>query len=106
MFIAFLLNVATVQAADPKKKKGDNKETVKAEKQMQKLSDTEIQALVARINEIKQMDVKALPAKQKRELRREVRNIKDNLKQNAEGFSIYIGGGAVLIIIILLILLL
>lgn len=101
---AFLLNVATLQAADPKKKKGDNKESVQVKKEQQKLSDEEVQAMVARIDEIDKMDKKALTAKERRDLRREVRDIKDKVNQNADG--IYIGGGALLVVIILLILLL
>lgn len=101
---AFLLNVTSLQAAEPKKKKSDNKENVQIGEEQNKLSEAEIQVYVARVDEIKNMDKKDLTAQQRRELRKEVREIKDIVKQNAEG--IYIGGGALLVVIILLILLL
>lgn len=76
------------------------------EKQQAKLSDAEVQVLLARLDEIKSMDLKSLTVKEKKDLRKEVRDIRDKLSMNSDGFSIYIGGGALIVIIILLILLL
>lgn len=103
---ALIFTTTIVHAAPPTAIKSDKKETPKVEKKQQKLSETDVKQMVARIEEIKKMDIKSLPAKERKELRREVRTIRDNLNQNADGFSIYIGGGALLVIIILLILLL
>lgn len=102
---AFMVNVSSVLAADPKNDKNDSKKPVKVEKQS-KLSEAEVQVLLARIDEIKSMDFKSLSVKEKKDLRREIRDIRDQLSMNSDGFNIYIGGGALIVIIILLILLL
>ena len=60
--------------------------------------------LIERLDEIKEMDRSSLNYSQKKELRKEVRSIKSELKQRGDG--IYISVGAALIIIILLIILL
>lgn len=61
-------------------------------------------ALNARLIEIKDMDKAGLSALQKKELRKEVRAIKSELKALNSG--VYLSVGAILIIILLLILLL
>ena len=60
--------------------------------------------LISRLDEIKAMDKSSLTSPEKRALRKEVREIKSELKRNSGG--IYISVGALLIVIILLILLL
>jgi Na+-transporting methylmalonyl-CoA/oxaloacetate decarboxylase gamma subunit len=101
---AFMLNISALEASEPKKKKSADKEKVQDANEQQKLSDEEVQKMVARIDEINSMDKKALTPKERRALRKEVRDIKDMVNKNAEG--IYIGGGALLVVIVLLILLL
>lgn len=64
----------------------------------------EAEALLSRLNEIKAMDKSNLSSSEKKQLRKEVREIKSNLKNNNNG--IYLSVGAVIIIILLLILLL
>ena len=61
-------------------------------------------ALVLRLNEIKAMDKSQLSVTEKKELRREVKGIRGQLKDSGDG--IYISVGAVIIILLLLILLL
>ncbi len=100
---ALMISFSTLQAADPVKVKKDKKESVKVNKE-QKLSETEIQVLVTRIEEINNMDKSTLTAREKRDLRKEVRDIKDKVNKNAEG--IYIGGGVLLVVIIVLLVLL
>ncbi len=100
---AFMLNVTMLQASEPKNKKA-KQETVQTKKEAKKLSEAEIQQLTARVNEINQMDKKALTPKERRDLRKEVRGINDKINKSADG--IYIGGGALLVVIILLLLLL
>lgn len=66
-----------------------------------KLTDQEVQVMVNRINEIRQLDEKKLSKEEKRALRKEVKGIKNKL----DGGYIYISGTALLIIILLLLLL-
>ncbi len=60
------------------------------------------QQLLNRLNEISEMDISAMSRTEKKELRKEVRAIKKDLKQLDGG--IYISVGALIIIILLLIL--
>lgn len=62
-----------------------------------------IDAMVNRLNEIKDMDKSGLSSAERKELRKEVRGIKDSV--NSSG-GVYISVGAIIIIILLLILLL
>jgi hypothetical protein len=59
-------------------------------------------AIIARLNEIKAMDMSTLSAAEKKELRKEVRQ--DRIRIRSHGY-IYIGGGTLILIIILIILL-
>ncbi|MFW5756729.1 MAG: hypothetical protein ACOCWK_09005 [Tangfeifania sp.] len=81
---------------------------------------TEIENMVTRVLEIREMDMDELNREEKKELREEVRSIKKELKaysksdseaiadaaaQAADRGGIYISGGALIVIILLLILL-
>ena len=69
-----------------------------------KPSETEeVQAMIDRLNEIKAMDLSTLTPVQKKELRKEVRTLKQEIKAVS---GIYLSIGALVIIILLLILLL
>jgi biopolymer transport protein ExbD len=61
-------------------------------------------ALLMRLDEIKAMDISVLKPSEKRELRKEVRSIKQQLKQM--GGYVYLSVGAVVLIVLLLIILL
>ena len=61
-------------------------------------------ALIARLYEIKAMDLKELKSTEKKALRKEVRAIKSDLK--AVGGGIYLSVGAIIIILLILLLLL
>ena len=63
----------------------------------------EAKALLLRLDEIKAMDKDNLKASEKKELRKEVRSIKRELKDISGG--VYISAGALIVILILLILL-
>lgn len=105
MFVAaFTVSISSLQAADPKSKKKDKKESVQIKKEQQKLSDEEVQKLIARVEEIDKMDKSTLTAKERRDLRKELRDIKDKVNQNYDG--VYIGGGVLLVVIIVLLILL
>ena len=64
----------------------------------------EAKALELRLNEINAMDKSKLKSDEKKNLRKEVRSIKHNLK--AIGGGVYLSGAAVILIVILLIVLL
>ena len=65
--------------------------------------DKEAKVLLARLNEIDNMDKSDLKISEKKELRKEVRSIKHKLKELGGG--IYISAGAAIIILLLLLLL-
>ncbi len=60
-------------------------------------------AMIARLEEIKAMDKSELSASEKKDLRKEVKTIKSDLKRGGGG--VYLSVGAIIIIILLLILL-
>jgi hypothetical protein len=63
-----------------------------------------VNAMLARLNEIKAMDKSTLSRSEKRELRKEVQSTKEALRRDGyNGF--YISGAAVIIIILLILLL-
>ena len=64
----------------------------------------EADALTARLDEIKAMDMSAMTSIEKKQLRKEVRAIKSDLRQIGGG--VYISVGALILIILLLVILL
>jgi len=74
--------------------------TMKAEN---KLSEAELKVLTTRVEAIRSMDKSEMSSLEKRELRKELRGIKENVRRS-DGV-IYIGGSTLLLIIILIILL-
>lgn len=64
----------------------------------------EVQAMYDRLEEIKKMDKSEMTRAEKKELRKEVRSIKAELRSTGNG--VYLSIGAIIIIILLLILLL
>jgi hypothetical protein len=63
-----------------------------------------VNTMLSRLNEIQLMDIKSMNSSQKKELRKEVRAIKSDLRKANEG--VYLSVGAIIIIILLVILLL
>ncbi|MFZ4398903.1 MAG: hypothetical protein ACOYO1_02625 [Bacteroidales bacterium] len=67
----------------------------------------DVKILLLRIKEIKEMDKSDLKPSEKKELRKELREIKTELKVNeSRGGGVYLSAGAIIIIILLLIILL
>jgi len=64
----------------------------------------EAKTLLLRLDEIKAMDKSKMNASEKKELRKEVKEIKANLR--AIGTGVYLSGAAIIIIVILLVVLL
>ena len=69
------------------------------------VESAEVRVLTARLTEIKEMDLSNMKSSEKKALRKEVRSIKKELKEQASG-GVYLSVGAILIIVLLLILLL
>jgi hypothetical protein len=67
-----------------------------------KLSAEEVTRLTKRVEEIRSMDKSELTVTEKRELRKEVKGIKENVRKNGE--VIYISGGTLLLIILIIVL--
>lgn len=68
-----------------------------------KLSEAEINRLSKRVEEIRDMDKSEMNASERSELRKELKEIKKNVKNS--GGTIYIGGATLILLIILIILL-
>jgi hypothetical protein len=67
-----------------------------------KLSADEVAVLNARVAEIRHMDKSEMTSLEKKELRTEMKGIKENVRKNGE--IIYISGGTLLIIVLIIIL--
>ena len=68
-----------------------------------KLTAEEMSRLTRRVEEIRDMDKTEMAAKEKRELRKELKGIEKNIRKDSG--AIYIGTGTLILIIILVILL-
>ncbi len=66
--------------------------------------NAEVKALELRLNEIKELDKSKMKPEEKKELRKEVKAIKSNLKEIGSG--VYLSGAAIILIVILLVVLL
>ncbi|MGE5406161.1 MAG: hypothetical protein ACM3NR_00505 [Methanosarcina sp.] len=94
------LGISSAFAAEPDK---NEKKDALPEKTENKLSEEELSRMNRRVEEIRDMDKSDMTAKEKKELKKELKGIKENLKA---GGYIYIGAGTLLVIILLVILLL
>ena len=96
LFIMTIMGMPAVSLADP----GYDNNRNPASQQ----SAARINALMQRLEEIKEMDKSTLSREDKRELRREVRSIRREMKVLDE--KVYLSVGAIIIILLILILLL
>jgi hypothetical protein len=94
------LSATTAFASNPK---SPEKNAIPA-KTENKLSAEELNRLTRRVEEIRDMDKSNLSATEKRELRKELKAIKESVKK--QGGYVYIGAGTIILIIILVVLLL
>ena len=93
MLISIALPASSAKLSDPAKaNSATNTENPRA------------QALLVRLNNIKEMDKSEMTRLEKKGLRKEVKEIKKEMKANSGG--VYLSVGAIIIIILLLILLL
>jgi uncharacterized ferredoxin-like protein len=102
LIMIFSLCASTVFAANNDPKTAPDKPAV-PNKTENKLSEEEVARLTKRVEEIRDMDKTEMTGKEKRELRKEVKEIKENVRQK-DGVVV-IGVSTLLLIIILVILL-
>ena len=81
--------------------KNDSKSTAPVATE-NKLSAEELSQMKNRVEEIRNMDKSEMNASEKRELRKESKGIKENVRKNGE--VIYISGGTLLLIILIIVL--
>jgi hypothetical protein len=105
IFFAFLM-IFTLTAAIASTGKNDLKSSsdngAVLTKTENKLSAEELTRLTNRVEEIRSMDKSAMTVTEKRELRKELKGIKSNVRRGGE--VIYISGGTILLIILILLL--
>jgi hypothetical protein len=100
MIFMMSASVAFAGKTDLKSASDNTAATVKTEN---KLSEEEMSRLTKRVEEIRAMDKSEMTSVEKRELRKELRGIKENVKK--DGSVVYISGSVLLLIIILIIIL-
>jgi len=100
IFIAFLM-IFTMVSSSTFANKAEAK-TVAPVATENKLSAEEVSRMNKRVEEIRSMDKSEMTGSEKRELRKESKGIKENVRRSGE--VIYISGGTLLIIILIIIL--
>ena len=100
LFMVFALSAPMAFGSDSKSAADKLATTEKTEN---KLSAEELTRLTNRVEEIRAMDKSEMTSMEKRELRKELRATKENVRK--DGGFVYIGGGTLILIIILVILL-
>lgn len=99
ILMIFMFSITMTFAGEVKAASDNTAAVVKTEN---KLSAEEISSMTKRVEEIRSMDKSNLTSVEKRELRKEVKGIKENVRKN--GGVIYISGGTILLIILIIIL--
>lgn len=98
----FVMSSTFAFANEPDRKSNSDNSAVPAPTEC-KLSEVELNRLINRVEEIRNLDKSDMSAKEKKELRKELRATKKNIERG--GGAIYIGGATLVLIIILIILL-
>ena len=100
IFIAIMM-IFTLSATTTFAGKTDLKSTAPVATE-NKLSAEEVALLTKRVEEIRGMDKSEMTSTEKRELRKESKGIKENVRKNGE--VIYISGGTLLLIVLIIVL--
>ena len=100
-FVLLLVLALSAPAAFGSSSKSEN--TATAAKVENKLSAEELSSLTNRVEEIRDMDKSNMTVNEKRELKKELKATKENIRR--DGGYIYIGTGTLILVIILIILL-
>ncbi len=102
LIMIFSLSALTALAAKTDKNASPDNFAV-PDKTENKLSEEEMSRLTRRVEEIRDMDKTDMTVREKRELKNELKGIKENVRR--DGGGIYIGAGTLILIIILVIIL-
>ena len=105
IFIGILMLLtlsSTIAVAGTSDLKSTTENTAALVKTENKLSAEEIASLTKRVEEIRTMDKSEMTSLEKRELRKELKGIKENVHKSGE--VIYISGGTLLLIILIIVL--
>ena len=94
MFLSLSTSTVFASKTDP---------TATPDKKENKMSAEEVSRLKNRVEEIRDMDKTNLTRTEKRELKKELRTIKETVRRDNGGY-IYIGGSTIIIIILILLL--
>lgn len=94
---------STTAFAGNKELKTDSENPAVPVKTENTLTEAEMSRYTKRVEEIRSMDKSEMAAKERMELRKELKEIKKNVKK--AGGTIYIGGATLILLIILIILL-
>lgn len=100
LFIAIMM-IFTLSATTTFAAKNDLKSTTPVATE-NKLSTEELSQMKNRVEEIRNMDKSEMTSSEKRELRKESKGIKENVRKSGE--VIYISGGTLLLIILIIVL--
>lgn len=101
VLMIFALSSTQLFASNKSSKAATENSAVIAKK-ANKLSAEEVASLTARVEEIKNMDKSDMTSMEKRELRKESKAIKENVRK--DGGVIYVSVGTVLLIVLIIIL--
>jgi len=101
-FLMIFMLSATMAFAGQTELKSATDNSAAVVKTENKLSAEDVARLTKRVEEIRSMDKSEMTSVEKRELRKEVKGIKENVRKNGE--VIYISGGTLLLIILIIIL--
>ena len=100
IFIAFLM-IFTMVSSSTFANKAEAK-TVAPVATENKLSAEDVSRMNKRVEEIRSMDKSEMTVSEKRELRKESKGLKENVRRSGE--VIYISGGTILLIILIIVL--
>lgn len=103
VFLTFFTFSAAIVLASGNKLKLDTDKSAVPVKSENRMSEEEISRLTKRVEEIRSLDKTEMTVKEKRELKKEVKEIKKNVAK--AGGTVYIGGAALVLIILLVVLL-
>ena len=102
LMMIFTLGATTAFSANANRSSKSDKTAI-SNKTENKLTEAEMGLLTKRIEEIRDIDKSDLTLIERRELRNELKEIKEKVREN--GGYVYIGAGTLILIIILIILL-
>ena len=93
---------STIAFASKKEAKTAIENSVAVTKTENKLTTEEVAVMTARVEEIRDMDKSNMTGMEKRELRKEMKAIKENVRK--DGSVIYISAGTLLLIVLIIVL--